>query len=284
MVLLTGAKGQLGYDFQRLFQKEKVEFIATDFQELDITQIDSVRSFVKDKPIDIIINCAAYNNVDKAETDKEACYALNYNAVSALAQIAKEKGALFVTYSTDFVFDGEKTEPYTEEDLPRPLSVYGQTKYNGEKAVLSTHPRSFVIRTSWVFGVGNNNFNKKILQWSQTNKELSFAADQRSVPTYAKDLAYFSWKLIQTEQFGLYHFSNAGEASKYDQAVYLLNKTGWTGVLRKAKSSDFPSPAKRPLYSKLACTKIEKLLNEKIPSWQSGMDRFIEELKERKEL
>lgn len=284
MILLTGANGQLGHDFQSLFQKEKIDFIATDFQELDITDRQAIHNFVKGKKIDLIINCAAYNDVDKAETEKEKCYAINCTAVKDLAQIAKEIDAIFVTYSTDFVFDGEKESPYTEEDPVHPLSIYSQTKAEGEKALFAIHQKSFLIRTSWVFGIGNNNFNRKLLQWSQTRKELAIVDDQVSAPTYSKDLAYYSWKLIQSKQFGLYHLSNAGEASRYDQAAYFLNQIGWKGSLKKAKSSDFDLPAKRPNYSKLCTDKIEKIINERIPSWQNGIDRFIEEAKERKEL
>ena len=284
MILITGANGQLGYDFQRIFKQENIDYIATDYQEMDITDIDAVREFVKDKNIKCIINCAAYNNVDKAEEEKEFCYKLNAYAPRDLAIVAKEIGAEYITYSTDFVFDGEKKEAYTEEDIPKPLSVYSQAKAMGEKLVLETYDRSFVVRTSWVFGIANNNFNRQVINWSKNRDTLRIVDDQVSVPTYSYDLALYSWKLMKTKQYGLYHLSNSGEASKYDQAKYVLNSIGWQGKLNRAKSSDFILPAKRAEYSKLDSSKLEKVIGEKLPSWESGIDRFLNEMRERGEL
>ena len=278
MILITGANGQLGYDFQRLFKKENIDFIATDVNDLDITDINKIREFVKDKNIDMIINCAAYNNVDKAEDEVELCTKLNTQAPYELSIVAREIGADFVTYSTDFVFDGAKNSPYTEEDIPNPLSVYGKTKLEGERKVLTSYDRSFVIRTSWVFGVANNNFNKQVMNWSKSKDILSIVDDQISSPTYSKDLAYYSWELIKTKKYGLYHLSNGGEASKYDQAKYVLDKINWCGTLNPAKTSDFNLKAKRAPYTKLDSSKIEKIINKKIPNWKEGIDRFLAEL------
>ncbi|MCI6152076.1 dTDP-4-dehydrorhamnose reductase [Fusobacterium perfoetens] len=279
MILITGANGQLGFDFQRLFKEKNIEYIATDVNELDITDIEKVRAFVKDKNISLIINCAAYNNVDKAEDEIELCTKLNTYAPRDLAIVSKEIGAEYITYSTDFVFDGKKNSPYTENDTPNPLSTYGKTKYLGEQEVLKNYEKSFVVRSSWVFGIANNNFNKQVINWSNEKTQLSLVDDQVSSPTYSRDLAYFTWKLIQTKKYGLYHFSNDGEASKYDQGKYLLNKIGWNGELKKAKTSDFNLKAQRAPYTKLSSEKIEKLLNEKIPTWQNGIDRFLKENK-----
>lgn len=279
MILITGANGQLGFDFQRLFKEKNIEYIATDVNELDITDIEKVRTFVKDKNISLIINCAAYNNVDKAEDEIELCTKLNTYAPRDLAIVSKEIGAEYITYSTDFVFDGKKNSPYTEDDTPNPLSTYGKTKYLGEQEVLKNYEKSFVVRSSWVFGIANNNFNKQVINWSNEKTQLSLVDDQVSSPTYSRDLAYFTWKLIQTKKYGLYHFSNDGEASKYDQGKYLLNKIGWNGELKKAKTSDFNLKAQRAPYTKLSSEKIEKLLNEKIPTWQNGIDRFLKENK-----
>ncbi len=282
MILLTGANGQLGHDFQRLFNNDGISYIATDFKELDITNIEAVRKFVQEftneKTITLIINCAAYNNVDLAEKEADLCFALNSDAPRDLAIVAKEIGADYVTYSTDFVFDGKKGSPYTEEDEASPLSVYSQAKLSGEKAVMQAYDKSFVIRTSWVFGIANNNFNKQVLNWASTKDSLSIVDDQTSSPTYSADLAFYSWKLIQTRQYGLYHLSNAGIASKYDQAKYLLEKTNWKGSLQRAKSSDFPLPAARGEFTKLDSSKLEKTIGCVLPTWQSGIDRFLQEL------
>ncbi|KDE62227.1 dTDP-4-dehydrorhamnose reductase [Fusobacterium necrophorum DJ-1] len=255
-----------------------MEYIATDIQELDITDIAKVREFVQRRKISCVINCAAYNNVDKAEDEPELCKKINTEAPRDLAIIAKEIGAEYMTYSTDFVFDGKKKSPYIEEDIPNPLSVYGRTKYEGEQEVLKANSNSFVIRTSWVFGIANNNFNKQVIAWSQSKNELFIVDDQISSPTYSRDLAYFTWKLLQTKKYGLYHFSNAGEASKYDQAKYVLDRIGWKGNLKRAKTNDFILKAKRAEYTKLDSSKLEKLIGEKIPSWKLEIDSFLKEM------
>lgn len=284
MILITGANGQLGYDFKKLFDSLKIEYIATDYLDLDITDIDRVRAFINEKilscgkKLELIINCAAYNNVDKAEEEIELCYKLNAYAPRDLAKLAKEFGADYITYSTDFVFDGRKKSPYTEEDEANPLSVYSKSKFEGERLVLNEYEKSYVVRTSWVFGVGNNNFNKQVIGWSANKDKLSIVDDQISSPTYSRDLAYYSWKLIQTKKYGLYHLSNSGVASKFDQAKYVLNSIGWNGELLRGKSSDFNLPAKRAEYSKLDSTKLESVIGEKIPTWESGIDRFLEEI------
>ena len=284
-ILLTGSNGQLGYSFKKLFDSLKIKYIATDYQEMDITDDEAMEQFFdKNSNFTHIINCAAYNDVDKAENEIEQCIKVNEEAPLIIARYAKKMGAVFVTYSTDFVFDGHKIKPYMEEDVPNPLSVYGKSKYEGENEVLKIHNKSFIIRTSWLFGIGGNNFNKQVINWSRLRDSLNIVDDQVSAPTYSVDLAEFSWKLIQTEKYGLYHITNSGEASKYEQAKYVLEKIGWEGKLNRAKTADFNLPAKRPEYSKLSSEKVEELLGEKIPTWQSGIDRFLEEMKENGEL
>lgn len=278
-ILLTGSNGQLGHDFQKLFDSLKIEYIATDYQELDITSDKNLEKFFeKNNDFTHIINCAAYNDVDKAEIDNKV-FLLNEQAPQKLAEFSKKISAIFVTYSTDFVFDGKKEKDYIEDDTPTPVSNYGLAKANGEKLTLEAYEKSFVIRTSWVFGKANNNFNTQVINWSKTRDKLNIVDDQISVPTYSKDLAEFSWKLIQTGQFGLYHITNNGTASKYDQAKYVLEKIGWKGKLGTAKTEDFNLPAKRPHFSKLSSEKVEKLLGEKIPDWKSGIDRYLEEMR-----
>lgn len=277
MILITGSNGQLGYDFQRLFDEIKEKYIATDVNNLDITDINKVKEFVQNKDISLIINCAAYNNVDKAENEPEFCRKLNSYAPRDLAIVANRIGADYITYSTDFVFDGKKKFSYIEEDIPNPLSIYGKTKLEGEKEVFKVKPDSFIIRTSWVFGVANNNFNKQVINWSELKDELSIVDDQISSPTYSKDLAYYSWELIKTKKYGLYHMSNNGEASKYDQAEYVLNKINWQEKLKRTKTKDFNLKADRAEYTKLNSEKLERVINRKIPSWQQGIERFLKE-------
>ena len=279
MILLIGSNGQLGQEFKKLFNNNNIKYLAVDHNELDISNENEIKSFFElNNKFDIIINCAAYNEVDKGEEESAMAIKINTYGALELAKYAKEINAIYVTYSTDFVFDGKKREPYTEEDIPNPLSEYGKSKANGEKLVLENYEKSYVIRTSWLFGIGGNNFNKQVINWSKTKDILKIADDLVSVPTYAKDLAYFSWKLIQTGRFGLYHITNSGVASKYEQAKYILEKIKWKGKIERAKADDFKSPAERPKYSKLSSEKVENLLGEKIPNWENGLDRFLKEM------
>lgn len=162
--------------------------------------------------------------------------------------------------------------------------MYGKSKYKGESDVLNAYEKSYVIRTSWVFGIANNNFNKQVINWSKAKNKLNIVDDQVSVPTYSKDLAEFSWELIKTGKFGLYHISNSGECSKFEQAKYVLEKIGWNGKLETAKTKDFKLPAARAEYTKLSSEKTEKLLGKKIPDWKDAIDRFLQEMKEKGEL
>lgn len=279
MILLIGSNGQLGQEFKKLFNNNNIKYLAVDHNELDISNEKEIKSFFElNNKFDIIINCAAYNEVDKGEEESAMVIKINTYGALELAKYAKEINAIYVTYSTDFVFDGKKREPYTEEDIPNPLSEYGKSKANGEKLVLENYEKSYVIRTSWLFGIGGNNFNKQVINWSKTKDILKIADDLVSVPTYAKDLAYFSWKLVQTGRFGLYHITNSGVASKYEQAKYILEKIKWKGKIERAKADDFKSPAERPKYSKLSSEKVENLLGEKIPNWENGLDRFLKEM------
>ena len=279
MILLIGSNGQLGQEFKKLFNNNNIKYLAVDHKELDISNENEIKKFFElNNKFDIVINCAAYNEVDKGEEESARAIKINTYGALELAKCAKEINAIYVTYSTDFVFDGKKTEPYTEEDLPNPLSEYGKSKANGEKKILEEYKKSFIIRTSWLFGIGGNNFSKQVINWSKTKDVLHIADDLVSVPTYAKDLAYFSWKLIQTGKFGLYHITNFGVASKYEQAKYILEKIKWNGKIEKAKADDFKSPAKRPKYSKLSSEKVENLLGERIPNWKNALDRFLKEL------
>lgn len=290
MILLTGANGQLGQDFQKYFHQQGISYLATDYmavngcQALDITDKAAIEAFIDGKEIDIVINCAAYNDVDRAESEPEKAYALNSDAPKNLAEMARRHGSVFVTYSTDFVFDGRKRVPWREDDQPNPLSVYGKAKSLGEQKVLAAYDRVFVIRTSWVFGLGNNNFNKSVLRWSKTNPELRIVDDQISVPTYSWDLAVYSWDLIQTGRYGLYHLVNQGEASKYDQAKYVLEKIGWQGRLHPAKTEEFCLPAPRPAYSRLDSLKAERIIGRKMPDWTDAVDRFLDEMRESGEI
>lgn len=295
MKLIFGANGQLGTDFKELFDSIGEKYIATDRDEVDITNGDFLRAYIQtmhqNHKIDTIINCAAYNDVDKAEIEKELCYKLNAEAPANLAMIASEIGATFITYSTDFVFSGrldnylyDESTGYTEEDEPHPLSTYAKAKYEGELLVsqiienLKNTSKIYIVRTSWVFGKGNKNFVDKIVEWSKEKNELRIVDDQISSPTYSKDLAFFSWELVKkSAESGIYHFTNNGVASKYDEAQYILEKLSWKGNLIRAKSEEFNLLAERPKFSKLSCKKIKEKLGVSIPNWKDAIDRYFKE-------
>lgn len=297
MILLLGANGQLGTSFKELFTKLGLEFISIDKNELDITKKDITKKLILDthkfKNIDTIINCAAYNDVDRAEEDREECFKLNMEAPVNLALIAMEIGADFITYSTDFVFNGEVHDylynnsiGFSEEDELMPLSNYAQSKFEGEALVMQAYENTensskvYIIRTSWLFGKGNN-FIEKIIQASKVKDELFVVDDQISSPTYAKDLAEFSWKLInKNADSGIYHFTNDGIVSKFDFAKYILEKISWNGSLTPIKTDETSSLAKRPKFSKLNCKKIKEKLAETIPHWKDAVDRYFKEVHE----
>jgi len=281
-ILITGAGGQLGQDFQKLFEKEGIEYIPTDFKEeytkLDITNLREVIKFAKETKPDVIINCAAYNAVDKAEVEWKIAYNINGLAVRNLAIAASYINAFLVHYSTDYVFDGKKGISYTIFDTPNPLSKYGESKYLGEKLLSTFYDNFALIRTSWVFGKGNVNFAKKVIEWFKNNKSLSFVVDEVSAPTYTVDLANATWGIIRQKARGLYHISNGGECSRYEYGKYILEKIGYDGEIRKAYQKDFNLPAKRPKYSKLDNFGLFETTNFKMPEWKDAVDRFLKEI------
>jgi dTDP-4-dehydrorhamnose reductase len=281
-VLLTGAYGQLGQDFQKLFEKEGIKYIATDnkegYKKLDIANLDEVVEFAKHIKPDIIINCAAYNAVDRAEEEWKIAYNVNGLAVRNLAIAASEIKAFLVHYSTDYVFDGKKGMPYTIYDTPNPLSKYGESKYLGERLLSQFYDNYALIRTSWVFGKGNINFAKKVIEWSKKYEKLSLVIDEISAPTYTVDLAKATWEIIKYRARGLYHISNEGECSRYEYGRYILEIIGYKGKIEKAHQRDFSLPAKRPKYSKLDNFGLYETVGFKMPDWKEAVDRFLKEI------
>lgn len=278
-VLVIGANGQLGSDFQKLLLEKGIPFTSCEREQLDITNKDQIDGAILGSNFTHIVNCAAYNNVDLAEKNDDLCRAVNTIGPSLLAAAANRVGAVFISYSTDFVFSGDPQNPYNETMETNPISKYGLSKRDGEILIFKECQRAFVIRTSWVFGSANSNFNTQIINWSRSNSTLKIVDDQTSSPTYSKDLAKYSLLLIESEEYGMYHLSNSGTATKYDQASYILKNLGWTGSLERAKTSEFNLAAKRPVFSKLDCSKAEKVIGLKMPHWQDAIDRYLTELK-----
>ncbi|WP_292593055.1 dTDP-4-dehydrorhamnose reductase [Mesotoga sp. UBA5825] len=245
---------------------------------LDITDLKSVREAVLRTTPDAIINCAAYNAVDKAEDDWKNAFLVNSIGPKNLAIAASEHGIPLMHFSTDYVFDGKKGSPYFVWDEPKPLSKYGQSKLYGEQLVWLFTKRYFIVRLSWVFGVGNTNFVKKILEWSKEKDELKVVDDQISSPAYTVDLSKAILDLLSTECYGIYHMANTGYCSRYDWAKYILELSGWKGRLIPAKSSEFKTAAQRPEFSAMDTFPLEETIGYELPNWRDATERFLKEL------
>jgi len=277
-LMITGAGGQLGQEMAKQAGTKGHDVIPFTSRELDITNTAAVRGAVLRCRPDAVVNCAAYNAVDHAEREWRRAFLVNGLAVRTLALAAREAGAILVHYSTDYVFDGLSTRPYTIADRPNPLSRYGESKLLGEQAVRDHSSCYFLIRTSWVFGPGNTNFAQKVLEWGRQNDRLKIVDDQVSSPTRTRDLADATLGLLETEQFGLYHLTNGGSCSRYEWAKYILDATGWKGVLIPVKSEEFPTPARRPAFSVLDNFGAAEVLGWELPPWEDATHAYLEEM------
>jgi dTDP-4-dehydrorhamnose reductase len=276
MILITGSKGQLGIALQRLFDREGKKYHPVDVQELNIADFSAVREMMCSINPTLVINCAAFNDVDGAEKNWQTAMDVNARGVQNLAVCCEEKSIPIVHIGTDFVFDGTSDRPYTIADEPNPINMYGKSKLVGERFVMSLTRKYWMIRTSWVFGEGTSNFLYKLFQWSKGKTSLKVVTDQISSPTYAPDLANVIWKLVNEAPFGLYHFRNSNLCSRYEWAEFALREIGWTGTLEPVTTDHFPAPAKRPTYSVLDLYPLTELGFE-VPTWQDATKRFISE-------
>lgn len=277
-ILITGCNGQLGNELQ-LLEKNYPQhtFFNTDVNELDITDAAAIGRYVNSNNIDIIINCAAYTAVDKAESNKELCKALNAEAPAYLAEaVAKRKGWM-IQVSTDYVFDGTKCTPYVETDTPCPNSVYGSTKLDGEIAVERACSNTMIIRTAWLYSSFGNNFVKTMMRLGKEKEELNVIFDQIGTPTYARDLAVTIMAAVEKGIVpGIYHFSNEGVISWYDftKAIHRLSGIN-TCHVRPIHTAEYPTAASRPHYSVLDKTKIKQTYNIEIPYWEESLAECI---------
>jgi len=278
-VLVTGSNGQLASCIKDLAkQYEDLDFIYTDYKELDICDLNQVNTFFKsNKKIDYCINCAAYTAVDKAESDVEKAFEINANGAKNLAIACSEFDAILIQISTDFVFDGEKNEPYTETDVAKPISVYGASKLQGEIEIKQTLETYFILRTSWLYSEHGTNFMKTMLRLAETRDEISVVSDQIGTPTYAGDLADVILKIISSKNtnFGLYHYSNEGVASWYGFAKAIFEASNLKIKLNAIKTEAYPTPAKRPFFSVMDKEKIKSVLEIVTLNWQDGLFRAL---------
>lgn len=274
VVLVTGGSGQLGQALQSVAAKySEIEFHFASSAEANITNKKNLRAiFTKIKPA-YCINAAAYTAVDKAESDAENAYAINVDGAKKLAEICSDFNTTLIHVSTDFVFDGNKNEPYTETDATNPEGVYGKTKRQGEEAIEAAWQKHFIIRTSWLYSEFGNNFMKTMLRLSQDRSSLNVVSDQIGTPTYATDLAEALIAIIQSgkEMYGMYHYSNEGVASWYDFAKEIFDLNHVKIDLSPIPTEAYPTPAKRPKYSVLDKTKIKDTFGIQIKNWKDSL-------------
>lgn len=275
--LITGKDGQASLAFADLLNERKEKYVAFGRKELDITDLKAVREAVLTRKPEAVFNGAAYNDVDKAETDWEQAFLVNGIGPRNLAIVCEEAGIPLVAFSTDYVFDGTKGSPYTVADVPNPINVYGKSKLLGEHYVQSLCTKYILARVSWVFGVkgkAESCFPKKVLKWAETKTELCVVDDQVSSPTYAPDLAEAVYTLLQERAWGLCHISNAGYCSRYEWAREILALTRWTGSITPAASGEFNVQAKRPEFSALS-----HFPRKGFPDYKQATKIFYTELK-----
>ena len=283
--LITGYKGQLGYDIAReLIERGETNILAIDKDEMDITDRDQVMKVVKDFNPDVIFHCAAWTAVDKAEEMEELVYQVNVEGTKNLTDASIEVGAKFVYISTDYVFDGTKDGLYTESDIPSPKSIYGKTKFLGEEEA-RRNPNHFIGRISWVFGINGKNFVKTMLELSEKYDELKVVDDQIGSPTYTVDLAKLLVEMVQTEKYGTYHINNDGYCSWAEFAKYIMECNGkdtkikFVSTEEYYEGKDMSKIAYRPRNSKLDKSKLVENGFEMLPDWKDATDRYCKELK-----
>ena len=284
-ILVTGANGQLGNEMQLVSKNSKDHYIFTDvcdgYEKLDITNLDAIRQMVAQLDVKCIINCAAWTNVDAAETAGDIVEQLNAKAPENLAMVMKEVGGLLVHISTDYVFGGDPyNTPCREDQKGSPTGVYGQTKLHGEQRILATGVKHIIIRTAWLYSEFGKNFVKTMLSLTATKPQLKVVFDQCGTPTYAGDLADVIYDIIENRKFdnneGIYHFSNEGVCSWYDFTKVIAQMAGHTTCdIQPCHSDEFPSPVKRPAYSVLDKSKIKDTFGITIPYWTDSLRKCI---------
>jgi len=279
-VLVTGVKGQLGYDVVGELKKRNIEAVGVDIDEMDITDAASVDKVIKEASPDAVIHCAAYTAVDAAEDNVDICRKVNKDGTQNIANVCKELDIKMIYISTDYVFDGEGTRPWEPDDKPDPLNVYGLTKYEGEVAVTSTLSKYFIVRIAWVFGVNGKNFIKTMLNLAKTHDSLTVVNDQFGSPTYTYDLARLLVDMVLTDKYGIYHATNEGIITWYDFACKIFETAGLNVKVSPVSASEYPAKAKRPSNSRMSKQKLVDNGFELLPTWQDALKRYIKILKE----
>ena len=286
-ILITGCNGQLGNKMREFGETSSNNYFYTDVKELDITDLSAIKEFVKENNIDIIVNCAAYTNVDKAEDDKDFAELLNAKAVENLAIVVKESDAILIHISTDYVFGGNhQTVPFTEEVKTNPLGVYGLTKLHGEEAIKNIGCKYLIFRTAWLYSEYGNNFVKTMLKLTAEKPKLKVVFDQVGTPTYAGDLASVIFNIIENDNYqnnnGIYHFSNEGVCSWFDFTKEIARIAGNDKCdIQPCHSDEFPSKVIRPSFSVLDKSKLKRTFDITVPYWTESLALCILNLKKK---
>lgn len=277
-VLVTGANGQLGYDVVKRLNELGIEAIGVDRNDFDISDKDQTQEYIlKSKP-DVIVHCAAYTAVDKAEDEREKCYAINVGGTKNIAEACKKIDAKMIYISTDYVFDGQGIEPHPESRQTNPVNYYGYSKEQGEQTVRDVLDKYFIIRTSWVYGKNGGNFVKTMLKLAQMKDEISVVNDQVGAPTYTKDLAVLICNMIQTTKYGTYHGVNEGYCSWYEFALAIFKRAGVNIKVNPIPTSEYPARAKRPLNSRLSKENLDRNGFDRLPFWEDALSRYLKEM------
>lgn len=279
-VLVTGVKGQLGYDIVKECEKRGIEAIGVDVAEMDITDADKVREVITNAKVDAVMHCAAYTAVDAAEENVELCRKVNATGTENIAKVCKELDIKMVYISTDYVFNGEGEHFWQPDEERQPLNVYGQTKYEGELAVETYLEKYFTVRIAWVFGINGNNFIKTMLRLGKERGAVSVVNDQVGSPTYTYDLAKILVDMVQTEKYGRYHATNEGICSWYEFACEIFKQAGMDVAVTPVDSSVFPVKAKRPKNSRMSKDKLVEMGFSLLPTWQDALGRYLKELEQ----
>jgi dTDP-4-dehydrorhamnose reductase len=274
-VLVTGADGQLGYDMVKRLNENSIECLGTSLNELDITNEAQTNKVITNYNPDVVIHCAAYTAVDKAENERELCYNVNVLGTKYVASACKDIDAKMVYISTDYVFDGKGNQPFEVTDQPNPINYYGKTKYKGELEVQKLLNKYFIIRISWVFGKNGNNFVKTMLRLAKERNEISVVADQIGSPTYTYDLTRLIVDMIQTENYGIYHATNEGYCSWYEFACEIFRQAGLEVKVKPIKTEDYITKAKRPKNSRLSKRKLVQQGFSTLNEWERALCEFI---------
>ena len=277
-VLVLGSSGQLGSEIRFLSKGyTELEFVFTSSSELDITGEDSLQARFREGNFDYCINCAAYTAVDKAETDVEKAYLVNAQGVKNIAQVCERYNVVLIHVSTDFVFSGEGSVPLNENAATNPVSVYGETKLKGEQVIQEQWSKHFIFRTSWLYSSFGNNFVKTMLRLAESRPEVNVVSDQYGTPTYARDLARLILIVIESKSvdYGLYHYSNEGGISWYGFAKEIFEIKGVNIQLNAIPTSEYPTPAKRPVYSVMDLNKVKSTFGIKIPTWENSLKNCL---------